>query len=68
MRRNEKNIRSDFTDALNEEILLRKTFDKAKPPPSEEEKIFTAEAKTEIISEPTTADGKIYPQFKPSKK
>ena len=68
MRRNEKNIRSDFTDALNEEILLRKTFDKAKPPPSEEEKIFTAEAKTEIISEPEVSGEKIYPQFKPSKK
>lgn len=72
MRRNEKNIRDDFTDALNEEILSRKIFDKAKPPPSEEEKIFTAEAKAEIISEPKTSaitsDGKIYPNFQPAKK
>lgn len=67
MRRREKNIRDDFTDALNEEMLSRKIFDKAKPPPSEEEKIFTAEARAEIISEPTTSDGKVYPNFQPVK-
>lgn len=68
MRRNEKNIRDDFTDALNEEILTRKIFDKAKPPPSKEEEIFVAEVKAETISEPETSDGKVYPKFQPPKK
>ncbi|MBQ9442356.1 MAG: hypothetical protein IJU55_05035 [Selenomonadaceae bacterium] len=67
MRRNEKNIRDDFTDALNEEILLRKTFDKAKRPPRQEEEIFTAEEKAEIISEPEFSGEKIYPNFVPAK-
>lgn len=68
MRRNKKHIRDEFTDALNEEMLSRKIFDIAKPQPSEEEKIFTAESDAKIISEPTTSDGRVYPNFQPSKK
>ena len=48
--------------------MTRKIFDRAKPPPSEEEKIFTAEAKAEIISEPEVSGEKIYPNFQPAKK
>lgn len=68
MRRNKKHIRDEFTDALNEEMLSRKIFDIAKSQPSEEEKIFTAESDAKIISEPTTSDGRVYPNFQPAKK
>ena len=40
-----KELRNDFTDALNEEILSRKILDKTKT--SDEENIFLSETKTE---------------------
>ena len=43
-----KDLRNNFTDALNEEILSRKIFDKAKT--SEEEKIFLSETKEEPVA------------------
>ena len=45
-----RNMRNDFTDALNEEITARKILDKAKTQ-TVEDKIFLSEV-TEEIAEP----------------
>lgn len=45
-----KDLRNNFTDALNEEILSRKIFDKAKT--SDTENIFIAETETKMDAEP----------------
>lgn len=51
-----KDLRNDFTDALNEEILSRKIFDKAKTP--EEGNIFLAETKIETVAKPEIKNSK----------
>lgn len=60
-----KDLRNDFTDALNEEILSRKIFDKAKTP--EEENIFLAETKIETVAKPEVKNSKPKKKIKKSK-
>lgn len=60
-----KDLRNDFTDALNEEILSRKIFDKAKTP--EEENIFLAETKIENVAKPEVKNSKPKKKIKKSK-
>lgn len=60
-----KDLRNDFTDALNEEILSRKIFDKAKTP--EEENIFLAETKIETVAKPEVKNSKPKKKTKKSK-
>lgn len=59
-----KDLRNDFTDALNEEILSRKIFDKAKTP--EEENIFLAETKIETVAKPEVKNSKPKKKIKKS--
>ena len=59
-----KDLRNDFTDALNEEILSRKIFDKAKTP--EEENIFLAETKIENVAKPEIKNSKPKKKIKKS--
>ena len=60
-----KDLRNDFTDALNEEILSRKIFDKAKTP--EEENIFISETKIEPVTKPEVKNTKPKKKTKKSK-